>query len=119
MLSLPLIAVITLLLVWSNSDARSFAMLWNYFAWGNQVLGAVTLTAATVYLVKEGKCFLITLVPGMFLMFVVVTYILWISPAHGGPVGCGLDLQISYIISLIISAAVSGYAIWKGSKGKL
>jgi carbon starvation protein CstA len=113
LLCLPLIAIITGLLVWSNKDAKSFGTLWNYFAWGNQVLGASTLTAATVYLAREGKCFLITLIPGMFITFVVTTYILWISPAHGGPVGCGLDLQVSYIIALVVSSAVSGYAIWK------
>ena len=113
LLCLPLIVIITGLLIWSNKDAKSFGILWNYFAWGNQVLGASTLTAATVYLAKEGKCFLITLIPGMFITFVVTTYILWISPAHGGPVGCGLDLQVSYIIALVVSSAVSGYAIWK------
>ena len=118
MLCLPLAAVITGLLIWSNKDSGSFGILWNYFAWGNQVLGAVTLTASTVYLAKEGKCFLITMIPGMFITFVVTTYILWISPAHGGPVGCGLDLQISYIIALVVSAAASGYAIWKAEKVK-
>ena len=116
LLCLPLIAVITILLIWSNKDKQSFAILWNYFAWGNQVLGAVTLTAATVYLAQAGKCFLITMVPGMFITFVVTTYILWTSPAHGGPAGFGLDLQISYIISLLFSAAVSGYAIWRAGK---
>ena len=56
------------------------------------------------------------MIPGMFITFVVTTYILWISPAHGGPVGCGLDLQVSYIIALVVSSAVSGYAIWKSRK---
>ena len=113
---LPLIAVITGLLVWSNRDAGSFAILWNYFAWGNQVLGAATLTAATVYLAKQGKCFLITMVPGLFITFVVATYILWISPAHGGPVGFGLDLQVAYIIGIIIASLTTGYAIWKAGR---
>ena len=113
LLILPMIVIISLLLTWSAKDAQSFGNIWSYFAWGNQVLGASTLTAATVYLAREGKCFLITLIPGMFITFVVTTYILWISPAHGGPVGCGLDLQVSYIRALVVSSAVSGYAIWK------
>jgi carbon starvation protein CstA len=118
LLCLPLAAVITGLLIWSNKDAGSFGVLWNYFAWGNQVLGAATLTAGTVYLAKEGKCFLITMIPGMFITFVVTTYILWISPAHGGPVGCGLDLQVSYIIALVVASATSGYAVWRAGKEK-
>ncbi len=113
---LPLIAVITGLLIWSNRDAGSFAILWNYFAWGNQVLGAATLTAATVYLTKQGKCFLITMVPGLFITFVVTTYILWISPAHGGPLGFGMDIQQAYIIAIIAASAISGYAVWKAGR---
>ena len=118
LLCLPLAVIITGLLVWSNKDAASFGVLWNYFAWGNQVLGAATLTAGTVYLAKQGKCFLITMVPGMFITFVVTTYILWISPAHGGPVGGGLDLQVSYIIAIVLSSAVSGYAVWRAMQEK-
>ena len=28
----------------------------------------------------------------MFMMFIVLSYIIWISPTHGGPPGFGLDL---------------------------
>lgn len=31
--------------------------------------------------------------------FVVTTYILWISPAHGGPLGFGLELEHAYIFA--------------------
>jgi carbon starvation protein CstA len=113
---LPLVAIITGLLIWSNRDAGSFAILWNYFAWGNQVLGAATLTAATVYLARQGKCFLITMIPGLFITFVVATYILWISPAHGGPLGFGLDIQVAYILGIVIATAATGYAIWKAGR---
>ena len=31
--------------------------------------------------------------------FVVITYILWISPAHGGPLGFGLELNHAYLFA--------------------
>ena len=46
LLCLPLIAAVALLLWWSNQNTAAFNRLWNYFAWGNQVLSACTLTGA-------------------------------------------------------------------------
>jgi carbon starvation protein CstA len=96
LLCLPLIAIVSLLLWWSNKSASTFNQLWNYFAWGNQVLAASTLAAATVWLgVRKINCWIAWL-PGAFMTFVVTTYILWISPAHGGPLGFGLELEHAY-----------------------
>ena len=99
LLCLPLTAVIALLLWWSNRDAASFNHLWNYFAWGNQVLAACTLAAGAVWLWKQGKNGLIAWIPGAFITFVVLTYILWISPAHKGPFGFGLELDHACILA--------------------
>ena len=86
-LVLPLIAATTGLLWWSNADAGSFAKLWTYFAWSNQVIAVFALLAGSIYLFSLKRPAFITVLPGMFITFVVTTYILWISPAHGGPVG--------------------------------
>ena len=99
----PLIVMVSLLLAWSNVSASTFAQLWNYFAWGNQVLAAATLSASAVWLYKQGKNGGVALVPAMFMTFIVISYILWISPEHGGPVGFGLDLNVSYAIAAILT----------------
>lgn len=91
----PLIAVVAGLLFWSNLKAESFKFLWNYFAWGNQVLAASTLMAGTVWLLHRRKPAWITILPGMFMTFIVVTFILWTSTAHGQPYGFGLDISVS------------------------
>ena len=96
LLVIPLIVVITGLLIWSNANAKSFNNLWNYFAWSNQVLAACTLFAATVWLRNNKKPWWIAALPAVFMTFIVVTYIFWISPEHGGPVGFGLDLKTAY-----------------------
>ena len=46
------------------------------------------------------------------MIFIVLNYILWISPAHGGPVGFGLDLNLAYVIAATISIAIA-VIIWK------
>ncbi|MEA4861728.1 MAG: carbon starvation protein A [Victivallaceae bacterium] len=96
---LPLIAIVAVLLWWSNQSAKSFQNLWNYFAWANQVLAASTLMAATVWLIVLKKNGTAALVPGMFMTFIVSCYILWISPDHGGPVGFGFELNTAYWIA--------------------
>ena len=121
LLCLPLIAVVSLLLWWSNQSAQTFNQLWVYFAWGNQVLASCTLTAGTVWLLRNRKPGWITAVPGAFMTFIVATYILWISPAHGGPLGkpllgFGLELQTAYIIAILFACITTGWSIWYGRK---
>ncbi len=116
LLCLPIIVVVALLIWWSNISAKSFNLLWNYFAWGNQVLAACTLIAATEWLISRKRNAVITAVPGAFMTFIVLCYILWISPAHGGPVGFGLELHAAQIVAGVLAAAVLGLAIRRGLK---
>lgn len=111
LLCLPLIVIISGLLWWSNMDAQSFNHLWNYFAWGNQVLASCTLIAVSVWLFGLKKQGFVTLLPGMFMTFIVVTYILWTSPAHKGPYGFGLDLPLSYGLGVVV-AVLAGVWAW-------
>lgn len=113
---LPMLMVVADLLWWSNQSAKTFAILWNYFAWGNQVLAASTLLAATVWLAREGKTRWIALAPAVFMVFIVLCYILWISPAHGGPVGFGLNLQTSYVIAAQMTVMIALWAWWRGKR---
>ena len=113
-LTLPLIVLVSILLWWSNSNAESFKWLWNYFAWGNQVLAVFTLFTVTVWLMRSRRNFLIALLPGVFMMFVVTSFILWTSPVHGLPWGFGLDLQLAYSLAGNLTAFVSGLVLYQG-----
>ena len=114
LLCLPLIAAVALLLWWSNQNTAAFNRLWNYFAWGNQVLSACTLTGATVWLVSQKKPGWVPMIPGVFMTFIVCTYILWISPAHGGPVGFGMELHHAYLLAAFC-ALLTG--VWAYNRG--
>ena len=116
---LPLIAIVSALLWWSNRDSKSFANLWNYFAWGNQLLSATTLMAGSVWLLREGRKFasLVTLIPGMFMTAVVSSFILW-TPGTGGQlwglIPGGLSLGLSITIGAATSVVFAAYAIVRG-----
>ncbi|MBO7483367.1 MAG: carbon starvation protein A [Kiritimatiellae bacterium] len=115
----PLILAVALLLWWSNQSAKSFANLWNYFAWGNQMLSATTLMAATVWLVRQGRraASLVTLIPGMFMTSVIVAFILWTPGTGGQPWGLvpgGLPVGVASAIAAAVSVAFAAFAIRRG-----
>lgn len=116
LICLPLIGIVTALLWWSNKDTESFAHLWNYFAWGNQVLAASTLMAAAVWLKRQNKLYEIALFPGMFMTFIVVAYILWTSPAHKQAYGCGFPLNFSCAIGAVVALTFAICVKYLGSQ---
>ena len=52
----------------------------------------------------------------MFITFVVSTYILWISPEHGGPVGLGLELTDAYMIAGFVATLLFAWAKFHAEK---
>lgn len=95
LLCLPIFATTFLLML------IDFNILWRYFAWCNQTLAVFTLWGATVWLAKEGKNYIITLLPAMFMTVVCTGYILF------APEGLGLPLEVAIgsgaIIALILT----------------
>lgn len=116
LLVVPLIVVISVLIYWSNLNVKTFNYLWNYFAWGNQVLAASTLLGASAWLIGQGKNSIITIIPGAFMTFIVTSFILWTSPENGGPMGLGLNLYVSYVISAVITAILVYFSYYMGKK---
>jgi carbon starvation protein CstA len=121
MTCIPLIFIVALLLWWSNQSAKTFNNLWNYFAWGNQMLSATTLMAGTVWLLREGKKFasLVTLLPGMFMTMVVSTFILWTPGRDGMPAGIipgGVSLSSAIAVSMFVSSVFSFWVVRRGSR---
>ncbi len=114
--TLPLIVLTIGLLAWSQISVETFNNLWNYFAWGNQVLAASTLLAASVWLFRLSKNGYVALLPGMFMAFIVLSYILWISPHHGGPLGFGLDLALAYGIGGALTITLAAWVFIRAKK---
>ena len=106
---IPMFVAAIGLLLYSLSDANGFNMIWRYFAWANQTLAVFTLWAITVYLVRSGKSYWITLIPALFMTAVCSTYICI------APEGLGLTHTLSYIIGGICTGVgVAWFIVWKG-----
>lgn len=86
---IPLFAATMGILIWQIADDKQtqemiaqgvanyvggFEKLWGWFGWSNQTLSVFTLWAITVYLVRQRKNYLITLVPALFMTTVCVTF---------------------------------------------
>lgn len=77
-----------------------FNVLWRYFAWSNQTLAMFTLWAASVYLWRHGRMYVLTLIPAMFMTTVCCSYLLF-APR---PEGLGLEWGTSLLCALGVTA---------------
>src|SRR5690625_3801542 len=71
-----------------------FDILWRYFSWANQATAAIALWIGTMYLFIKGKNFIVSLIPAIFISYMVFVYIL------SEKIGFNLELKISFIVSV-------------------
>ena len=72
---IPMFGGAIALLAWQMSDAKGFETIWGWFGWSNQTLAVFMLWAVTVYLVRKGKPYIITLIPALFMTAVCTSYL--------------------------------------------
>ena len=90
-------ALVAVILVFAKSNADGFNILWRYFAWSNQTLAMFTLWAATVWLARRGRSYVITLLPALFMTVVCTSYLLF------APEGFGLPQTISVAVGVVVA----------------
>ena len=104
-LALPVFAAAILLM------SVDFSVIWRYFAWTNQTLSVFTLWAITVWLAKEHKLYVITLIPALFMTMVCTTYI------FVAPEGLHLAQGISYLLGGAVTiVCLAMFAKWHFAK---
>ncbi len=94
--SLPLFAITFFIML------IDFDVLWRYFAWSNQTLAMFTLWAATVYLARHRRFYLITLVPAVFMTVVCITYLMF------APECFALSSNLSLVCGGVVAAITLG-----------
>lgn len=102
LLSLCIFVVVAILLIFSKTNANGFNILWRYFAWANQTIAVFAFAMITIYMMKHKQPFIMALLPGMFYMFVITSFILNAS------IGFNLSWLMSYIIAGVLTL---GYAV--------
>lgn len=68
-----------------------FNILWRYFNWANQSTAVIALFVGAMYLYIAKKNYFVPLIPGTFMLLMVITYIL------NAPIGFGLSVTVSWI----------------------
>lgn len=100
MLALPMFLIAYII------SLMDFAVVWRYFAWTNQTLATVVLWTVTAYLIHAGKNYWIALVPAVFMVSVIVSYILI------APEGFSLPHDVSYLTGILASASLLLYTFF-------
>ena len=78
-----------------------FSLIWRYFAWAQLIVATIVLLAATVYLIKKEKPYIITFAPAVFCTLIAFGYILQ------APEGLRLAPGIANIISVIMTIVIA------------
>lgn len=95
-----------------------YDVLWRYFAWCNQMLSVFTLWAVTVWLAKQGKNYLISIFPAIFMTMVTMTYIVFAPEGFGIFINNLLGYTGGYAISLAFGATVTSIFLFLFFKWK-
>jgi len=104
MIAVPLFAISALL------TQIDFNLLWRYFSWANQATAAIALWIATMYLLIKGKNYFVSLIPALFITYMVFVYIL------NQKIGFNLDLKVSFIVGIILTAVITVMFFIKAKK---
>ena len=106
MIAVPLFAISALL------TQIDFNILWRYFSWANQATAAIALWIATMYLFIKGKNYFVSLVPALFITYMVFVYIL------NQQIGFNLDLKVSFIVGIILTLILTVMFFIKAKNNK-
>ena len=103
----PLFAASFAMLVWQMENPDGFNTIWQYFGWANQTLSVFALWTITVYLAREKKPYIITLVPAFFMTCVCTTFFMVSKTALGLPYTVGYGVGAT---ALVVAAV--WFAVW-------
>lgn len=113
LISLPIFAVVGLLLWFNIENADGFNVIWRYFGLSNQTLSVFLLTAVTAYLVRrnpKGWDFLIAGIPAVFMFTVCLTFFCVDKTCLGLPaawtpwIGIGWAILGALLLSLWVAS---------------
>lgn len=109
-LSLAIFAGVLVILIFAKLSPNGFKVLWQYFAWANQTIAVFAFAMIAIYLKRHGRAYLISLIPGMFYTYIIMSYI------FGAKIGFRLPYMVANVIG-VAAALIYGYVVYKeGSK---
>lgn len=115
LLTIPLLAAGTVIC------KLDYSAVWRYFSWSNQTLAAITLWAASVYLAKSNKKWLISAIPATFMTAVSVTYFVAAPECLGAAwksLGIAYKSYYPAAVACGVIVAASAFAVFAVKKHK-
>ncbi len=100
-LALCIFAVVAGTLVWAKMNPSGFNILWQYFAWANEVIAVFAFGMIARYMKIHKMPYILAIIPGAFYMYVTMSYIL---NAH---IGFNLPWMAAYIIAGVLAVIYS------------
>ena len=92
-----------------------YSVIWRYFSWSNQTLAMIVLWVVSVYLAKNKKKYVYTLLPAVFMTAVTVTYFIVAPECLGllwGKVNLSYDIFFLVGVILGIVTAIVFFTIF-------
>jgi len=99
----PAFLLVIGLLYFVKSQQDSFAIVWRYFSFTNQLLVLPTFFYATVYLYKNNKNYFITMIPGLLFVYIDLLFIL------NNKIGFNLNYGLANIIAIFLAICTFFY----------
>ena len=112
LVALSIFIVVAGVLIFSKANTSGFNILWRYFAWANQTLAVFSFAVITVYMIKHKMPYMIALVPGMFYMFIISSFIM------NAKIGFNLPWTISFVIGAVLTLAFGAALVAIGTKSR-
>ena len=100
-----LVLCVPLLLAGAFISQLNYSVVWRYFSWSNQTLAMIALWTASMYLFKNKRNYLITVVPAVFMSAVSVTYFFC------APECLHLSVLVAYPVGIIAAVIFLGIFI--------
>ena len=113
LVALAIFSVVAGILIYAKSDSKGFNVLWRYFSWANECTAVFAFAMISVYMMRNRMPYLMALIPGMFYMYVVASYIL------NAQIGFNLSWTASYtaagVLTLVYGAVLKIYGSGRGT----
>ncbi|HBI52103.1 MAG TPA: carbon starvation protein A [Ruminococcaceae bacterium] len=108
--ALVIFLVVAAILVWAKADTSGFNVLWRYFSWANECTAVFAFATISIYMMQHKMPYLMALIPGMFYMYIVTSYIL------NAKIGFNLPWTAAYIVSAVLTLGFAAAVVIYGKK---
>ncbi len=94
---IPIAIALLGILYWAKSNSGSFTLIWRYFTFVNQLIAIPTFLFATIFLFQNKKNYIITLLPGLFYIYITMSFI------FNAQIGFNLSYEVSQILGVAMT----------------